>query len=102
MIIPRFDSKQKKLKKTLFHHLTSSYIPIFGHHVLLSKSNDIVPSSPKISLAISCTAASVAALKRSEPWPFAWASKRNEDAEVVEALLFSPERDVLGGEEALN
>jgi hypothetical protein len=41
----------------------------------------------------------VAALKRS---PFAWASKRNEDAEVVEALLFSPERDVLGGEEALN
>jgi hypothetical protein len=60
---------------------------------------ELPSSAPKISLAISCTAASVAALKRS---PFAWASKRNEDAEVVEALLFSPERDVLGGEEALN
>ena len=100
---------QKKIWKKTYN--TPSYIPIF--HIFESCSAfkvrnshgtpiDIIPSSaPKISLAISCTAASVAALKRS-PWPFAWASKRNEDAEVVEALLFSTARDVLGGEEALN
>lgn len=85
-------------KKThTVHHLTSPFLVIM---FCLKKLQLELPSSaPKISLAISCTAASVAALKRS---PFAWASKRNEDAEVVEALLFSPERDVLGGEEALN